>query len=177
MEQIDKLTEIIADCQAGREEAFSQLVDIFAKPCFGYFLRLTGNREISNDLLGELFVKLVEKIGSFRAGSFEKWIFTIARNIFYDFLRRKQREKKMLRAEEEKFAEEVAVDSSIEKEQIDKLQEQLGKLEAQTRELILLRFYSGLSFKEIAEAEKMPIGTVLAKVHRGLKKLRQLMEH
>ena len=59
--------------------------------------------------------------------------------------------------------------------QIDSLQRQLEKLDAETRELVLLRFYSELSFKEIAKMRSMPIGTVLSKVHRGLKSLRELM--
>jgi RNA polymerase sigma-70 factor (ECF subfamily) len=61
-------------------------------------------------------------------------------------------------------------------ERLDKLQVQLNRLDADTRDLILLRFYSGLSFKEIAELRSEPIGTALSKLHRGLKKLRELME-
>jgi len=56
------------------------------------------------------------------------------------------------------------------------LQIQLEKLDAETRELIMLRFYSQLSFKEMAEMRGEPIGTTLSKVHRGLKKLRERME-
>ena len=61
-------------------------------------------------------------------------------------------------------------------EQIDKLQIQLKRLDADTRELIMLRFYSQLSFKEIAKMRSEPIGTTLAKLHRGLKRLREFME-
>ena len=59
---------------------------------------------------------------------------------------------------------------------LDKLQVHLNRLDADTRDLILLRFYSELSFKEIAELRSEPIGTALSKLHRGLKKLRELME-
>jgi RNA polymerase sigma-70 factor (ECF subfamily) len=52
----------------------------------------------------------------------------------------------------------------------------LKRLDSDTRELIIMRFYSQLSFKEIASVRSEPIGTTLAKTHRGLKKLRQLME-
>jgi RNA polymerase sigma-70 factor (ECF subfamily) len=61
-------------------------------------------------------------------------------------------------------------------DRLDKLQVQLNRLDADTRDLILLRFYSELSFKEIAELRSEPIGTALSKLHRGLKKLRELME-
>jgi len=176
MTKNENLAEIIAGCKAGRTEAFSRLVDIYANACFGYFYRLTGNVETSNDLLGELFVKLLEKIDSYRYGSFKKWLFTIASNIFYDYLRQKQRRKKLFDAERYRLQKETAKRATAETYAIDKLQGKLEKLDGETRELILLRFYSELSFKEIAEIRSAPIGTILSKVHRGLKKLRELME-
>lgn len=60
-------------------------------------------------------------------------------------------------------------------EVFDKLQSQLGKLDADTQEVIMLRFYSQLSFKDIAKLRGEPIGTTLSKAHRGLKKLKDLM--
>lgn len=64
--------------------------------------------------------------------------------------------------------------STIEK--FDLLQMQLEKMDDETREVIMLRFYSQMSFKEIAEMKGEPIGTVLLRLHRGLKKLRELMD-
>jgi len=58
----------------------------------------------------------------------------------------------------------------------DKLARQLKKLEPETAEIIVMRYYSQLSFEELAQMRNEPISTVLSKVHRGLKKLRQLME-
>jgi DNA-directed RNA polymerase specialized sigma24 family protein len=60
-------------------------------------------------------------------------------------------------------------------DETDKMQRALSKLEADVREVILMRYYSELSFKEIAESREEPIGTTLSKVHRGLKRLRELM--
>ena len=61
-------------------------------------------------------------------------------------------------------------------EKIDKLQIQIAKLDTDARELIMLRFYSKMSFKEIAKMRREPIGTTLSKVHRTMKKLKELME-
>lgn len=58
----------------------------------------------------------------------------------------------------------------------DLSQRQLMGLDEETRELITLRFYGDLSFKEIADMKQTPIGTILSKVHRGLKKLREQMK-
>ena len=176
MAKSEDLTRIITGCKKGNAECFSQLVDIYSRRCYGYFYRLTGRREISDDLLSELFVKLVEKIGSYKGGSFNSWLFRIASNIFHDYLRSKQRYKKLLEVQKKQLESEVTEPKHREDDRADKLQKELDKLDADTRELIMLRFYSQLSFKEIAEMRSEPIGTTLSKLHRGVKRLRELME-
>jgi RNA polymerase sigma-70 factor (ECF subfamily) len=173
----DELASIINGCKNGDGECFSRIVDIYSSRCFGYFYRLTANSDISDELLSELFTKLVEKIGSYKGGSFDSWLFRIATNIFNDHLRTKQRRKKMIevlvtRREE---LEEVMESKKSEGEVADRLQVQLARLDGGTRELIMLRFYSQLSLKEIAHMRSEPIGTTLSKLHRGLKRLRELM--
>ncbi len=137
---------------------------------------MTGNNDVSDELLSELFVKLVEKIASYKGGSFDGWLFKIASNIFHDYLRSKQRRKKLLDVQKEQLESQFTEPKQSDNEQIDKLQIQLTRLNTDTRELIMLRFYSELSFKEIAQMRSEPIGTTLAKLHRGLKKLRELMK-
>jgi len=174
------LKEIIAACQAGSNEAFGRLVDLYASRCYSYFYRLTGNAAQSNDLLSTLFLRLVQKIGTFRlaTGSFEKWLFTIASNIFRDHLRRQYRQKKLLAGKAEELELKTATTTTkADAEMIDELQVQMAKLDAQTAELLMLRFYGGLTFRQIAEMRSEPVGTVLSKVHRGLKRLRELMGH
>jgi RNA polymerase sigma-70 factor (ECF subfamily) len=177
MAKNDDLARIISGCKSGNADSFSEIVDIYGNRAYGYFYRLTGDRETSDDLLSELFVKLVEKISSFKGGSFDGWLFKIASNIFYDYLRDKQRQKKLFDAQKRQFEpEEVTYAKESDGEKFDELQTQLGKLDTDTRELIMLRFYSEVSFKEIAAMRSEPIGTTLSKLHRGLKKLRELME-
>jgi len=176
MAQGDDLARVIIGCKNGDSQCFSQVVDRYASRCYGYFYRLTGNNDISDELLSELFVKLVEKIGSYKGGSFESWLFKIAANLFHDYLRGKQRRKKLLEVQQEQIESEIVESKRSDDEKVDKLQIQLKKLDPDTRELIMMRFYSQLSFREIASARSEPIGTTLAKTHRGLKKLRQLME-
>lgn len=175
MNDHDKLNEIIAGCQRGSNEAFSELVDIYKTRCYGYFYRLTGDTAKSNDLLSELFLRLVEKIRSFRGSSFENWLFTIASNIFHDYLRQKYRQKKLLDGKTKQMSLE-RMPSNMENEMYDRLQEKMAKLDNETAELLTLRYYGQLSFKELAVIRSEPIGTTLSKVHRGLKKLKELME-
>jgi len=149
----DKLARIVSGCQKGDAECFSQIVDMYGSRCYGYFYRLTGRNDLSEDMLSELFVKLVEKIGSYKGGAFESWLFKIASN------------------------EAVPTGPKMsDGDRVDRLQVQLGKLDAGTKELIMLRFYSQLSLKEIARIRSEPIGTTLSKLHRGLKRLREMME-
>ncbi len=176
MAQNDDLARIINGCKSGEAESFSRLVDIYASRLYGYFYRLTGDKETSDDLLSELFLKLVEKISSFRGGSFESWLFKTASNIFYDHLRDKQRQKKTLEGRKRQLESEATETRQLNDEKIDELQIQLGRLDIDTKELIMLRFYSQASFKEIAAMRSEPIGTTLSKLHRGLRKLRELME-
>jgi len=178
MAKNDDLAQIITGCKKGVPECFSQLVDVYARRCYGYFYRLTGSSEVSDDLLSELFVKLVEKISGYKGGSFESWLFKIASNIFHDYLRDKQRRRKLFEAQKRQLESKITETRRTEADAdaIDKLQIQLEKLDADTRELIMLRFYSQASFKEIAAMRSEPIGTTLSKLHRGLKKLRELME-
>ena len=176
MVKSDDLARLIIGCKKGDTTCFSHVVDMYASRCYGYFYRLTGNNDVSGELLSELFVKLVEKIGSYKGGSFESWLFKIASNIFHDHLRSRQRQRKLLDARKKQLESEITEPKQADIEQIDKLQIQLTKLDADTKELVMLRFYSELSFKEIAAMRSEPIGTTLAKLHRGLKKLRDLME-
>jgi RNA polymerase sigma-70 factor (ECF subfamily) len=173
-----ELAQIVAGCKSGDADSFAQIVDLYAGRCYGYFYRLTGDRDLSDELLSELFIKLIEKIGSYKGGAFESWLFRIALNLFHDHLRGRQRHRKLLEARRAELAlrSDEPPRSTASDERLDRLQVQLNRLDGDTRELIVLRFYSELSFKEIAELRSEPIGTALSKLHRGLKKLRELME-
>lgn len=171
----DNLDKIVRRCQEGDGEAFSELIDLFGKSLYGYFYRLCGNADVSNDLLSELFVKLVKRIGSYKGGSFKKWLYTVASNIFYDQLRFQFRQKKLLEGKTatlryQRFETDESTDLR------DEIQTYMARLDADTAEILMMRFYSQLSFREMAEARSEPIGTTLSKVHRGLKKLRKIME-
>jgi RNA polymerase sigma-70 factor (ECF subfamily) len=176
MAERENLNRIISGCRNGDAESFSQLIDMYAGRCYGYFYRVTGNRTVSDDLLGELFVKLVEKIGSFKGDSFESWLFKVVSNIFHDYLRAKHRQSQFLETQKSRMQSQVSEPERCDGDEIDKLQLQLNKLDADTRDVIMLRYYSQASFREIAQMRSELIGTTLSKVHRGLKKLRELME-
>jgi len=91
-----EIAELLQKCRQGNSAALGRLVDLYSARCYGYFYRLTGSRDSSEELLSELYIRLVEKISSFEGGSFEKWLFTIASNLFRDRLRKQYRQKRLL---------------------------------------------------------------------------------
>lgn len=170
-----ELNNIVQQCRKGSEQAWSVLVDMFSGKLYVYFFRLTGNAEIANDLLSELFLKVVKKIKSFKQGSFESWIYRIASNLFYDYLRQKQRKAKLDKHLKENPDEQIIEPVQFDDES-DKMQQAINTLDQDGKEIVLMHYYSDMTFKDIAEVKGQPIGTVLSKAHRSLKKLRQLME-
>ncbi len=173
------LNNIIAGCKKGCNEDFHALVDLYSDRLYGYFFRLTGSRQTSADLLSDMYLKLLKKIASYRGGSFENWLFTIASNVFHDHLRRKYRQAKLKRGLAEQVVEHydpVYADQMIAVETKEKLTQAIRSLDPETAELVTLRFYGEMSFKELAKMRNEPIGTTLSKVHRAVKKLKEIME-
>lgn len=169
--------QIVKLCQKGQKEAFWQLVDGYSNRLYGYFYRLTANRDDANDLLSELFLKVVEKIGTCRPETFEAWLFKMASNLFTDFIRAKKRREKLLYEAAKEIQNETVQQPVNDGFLTDKLTQLLQRLDSETAEIIIMRYYSGLSFEELAKIRNEPIGTCLSKVHRGLKKLKEMMEN
>lgn len=167
--------KIVTGCKSGDSDSFSRLVDIYSAPLYNYFYSLIGNTDTAGELLSELFLKLVEKIGTYSGKSFNGWIFTIASNLFYDHLRSQTRRKKLLEQVKNGLIEEY-YPSGASDDLSDALRKNLRRLDTDTAELITLRYYSQMSFSALASSRHEPIGTTLSKVHRGLKRLRELME-
>ncbi|MGQ9650030.1 MAG: RNA polymerase sigma factor [Phycisphaerae bacterium] len=184
------LDDLIRRARQRDSAAFETLVEIYSPRLYGYFYRLTGRREDAEDLLQEVFVRVVRMIGRYEHDSrFDAWLFRIATNLVRDRVRRQRRSADAGasggRQDEAGILEDVAdaeadrPDDVLETtEQVDRLQWALKQLPEAEREVILLRHFSQMSFREVAEAMGTPLGTALARAHRGLAKLRRLMnEH
>jgi RNA polymerase sigma-70 factor (ECF subfamily) len=185
MEQ-EKLSQIVAQARKGSEQAYRELVEAFGTALLGYFYRNTGSRSEADDLVQDTFLRLVRGLKNYRENErFEVWLYRLARNLLVDYWRK----RKMINAgdvchdeNEEWIFDSPAnrdirepADQLAEKEIGDELQKMLMKLSVDQRETILMRYFSELSFEEIAAASGVPLGTALARVHRGLKLLKQLM--
>lgn len=184
------LAEVIAGAQRGEPGAFDRLVDAYARRLHGFLYRLTGSRQETEDLLQEVFLRLVRNISSYaHDGRFEAWLFRIAANLVRDRVRRKQRRPAMIvrasgentdganDAVDDLAGDEPSADANmLHGEAVDALNAALGQLSDAEREVVVMRHYSQMSFKEIAAETGVPLGTALARGHRGLEKLRKIME-
>ncbi len=183
-----RLGAVIASAQAGDPEAYRELLGRYGPRLYGYFLRATGRHHDAEDLLGELMLRLVTKLGKYDdRGRFEPWLFRIAANMVRDRIRRMRTSPPPLSLSAEgdsgrARADQLVADTReietglLAEEAAAGLQAALARLDAPTREMILLRHFGRMSFKEIAEVFDCPLGTALARVHRGLRALRKLLE-
>jgi RNA polymerase sigma-70 factor (ECF subfamily) len=187
----DELDEIIHRAQRRDPSAFDALVDRYSSRLYGFLFRFIGRAPDAEDLVQEVFVRLVRTIETYEHdGRFEAWLFRIAANLARDRARRLSRTPVIAsldtasdgdgRGQEYSqprlLARGAPHDRLETAEDVDRLQVALTRLPPAEREVVMLRHFSELSFAEIAQIMGTPLGTALARAHRGLAKLRQLME-
>ena len=180
-----QLRRMIASAKAGQAAGYQALLEAYGSRLYGYFLRATQNHHDAEDLLGEMMLRLVRRLGSYdERGRFDQWLFRIAANMVRDRIRRLKAAPTPLSISaetegEQPLAERIAgraapvEAAALAAEESEKLQRALAKLDDTTRQMILLRHMGEMSYKELAEIFDCPLGTALARVHRGLKLLRQ----
>ena len=186
-ESYDLLAEVIGRAQQRDPAAFDELVERFSPRLFGLLYRLSGSHHDAEDLLQEVFLRVVRTIEGYRhRGRFEAWLYRIALNLARDRVRRQQRRGSTAGRTTGSTMDWISLDGRPASqpppdqplelaEQVDRLQQALESLLPPEREVIMLRHFSDMSFREIADTMGTPIGTALARSHRGLARLRRLM--
>ena len=177
---------IIRRAQQRDPKAFDELVDLYSSRLFGLLYRMSGSRHEAEDLLQEVFLRVVRTIDLYKhQGRFESWLMRIAANLARDNIRRKSIRKKNIESagpdgNDDRIDNQPAATPPPDRpmdtaEQVDRLNEALARLSDGEREVIMLRHFSDMSFNEIAHTLEIPLGTALARAHRGLARLRTLM--
>lgn len=182
------IAELLTRCQAGDRTAWDTLVEAYWQRLYGYALRATGNGDLAQDLVQETFLRIVQRLGRYDdQGKFEAWLFRILVNLVRDHgrsLSRHPTQSTVIDSDGERveMTDELPGNGSLpheplqQGEDVDRLQAALRQLPEGDRQILLLRHFADMPFKDIARTLNCPIGTVLARAHRALGKLRNLME-
>lgn len=183
-EQPESLGALIASAAKGDEQAWVDLVGLYAKRVFAMARSRLHDEELAEEITQSVFVTVATKLngneGYAEMGRFEPWLFRITMNRVRDLCRKRTRHASPTAPEH--FARlEGTDDESLEERdsqagQIGKLRSVLEQLSESDREIIELRHHGQLSFKQIAELLDQPVGTLLARHHRALRKMRTLIE-
>ena len=150
-----------------------------------YLWTLTGNREATEDLFQETWIRVLEKGHQYNPRwRFEAWLFSIARNLTIDHLRRRQPEslEALLRPGDDRPAQEwpdresaTPFEAAAASEQAERVQVALRRLPPEAREVLVLRFQEDMDLSEIAEVTGAPLSTVKSRLYRGLDSFRNLL--
>jgi RNA polymerase sigma factor (sigma-70 family) len=161
--------------QAGDPSHLATLFERYHVALFRYVLQLTRNRALSEDLVQEVFFRVLKYAQSYDPSlSFPAWLYGMARNACFDALHKGRAEKSGGdELEEMRSSEPMAEDLVSRKQDAMHLQEALEKLSDAQREVLVLSRFHNLRYEEIARILRCEIGTVKVRVYRALKELRE----
>ena len=179
----EKLMQLVLERNA---DALKTLYNRYSMATFNFILRYTGSRELSEDLLQETFSRCWFAAHTFkpRKGTLKNWLFTIARNAT-----RNEMSKKMHRCQHIEIDDLNAsmpnslrttgcAESDLEKLELkSEINTALGKLKPLLREVVVLKHFHKLKFREISEITDTPEGTLKARFHYAVAQLKDLLKH
>lgn len=164
---------LMEDVRDGKVEKLAILFERHHVALFNYFLRLTGNRPASEDLVQEVFTRILKYRTTYRGEDrFAVWMYKIARNSHIDFLRRQKETVPLEDQFEEAQSADIIPEETMERQQEAALiSRALKRLSPKKQEVILLSRFQNLKYREIAELLQCPVGTVKGMVHRAVQEL------
>lgn len=174
MSEADLLTRIAA----GDETALAALYDRMSNAAYGLALRVLGNADAAEDVVQDAFLRIWRRADRYEAGrgAARAWVLRVVRNVAIDRLRTMDAR---MRAETRSQTETALVavpeapdETASRSERSRTLREALADLPAEQRRAIEIAYFEGLSHSEIAERERMPLGTVKTRIRDGVIKLR-----
>jgi RNA polymerase sigma-70 factor (ECF subfamily) len=176
--------ELLRRIGNGDRNSFGELYDRFSSTVFSAAYRILNNQQASEDVAQDVFLQIWEKAALYDStrGKPLTWAITLTRNKAIDRLRSTQRRSRLQDSLEreaqsfEQFDDRDSFDAvdSVEKGRL--VNDAMKKLSHEQRESLELAFFSGLTQTEIAERLNEPLGTVKARIRRGMLKLKSLLE-
>lgn len=169
-----RLVELVLE---GDDTAFEYLFNRYRDAIHRLFVQRLGGVNDADDLLQETFIKVYINLHRYSTDyTFGQWVYTIARNTFIDFVRRRQEDLPF----DEKFSAPVSSAPTPEERFINlqqraQIDHYLGRLAPRYRQLIVMRFFDEYSYEEIAEKLALPLGTVKTQIHRAREQMCRLI--
>lgn len=177
--------ELIARILQGRRDDYAILVEKYKKPIFNLTYWMTGNRQDADDLAQETFLRAYVKLHRFdRQQRFFPWLYAICLNLTRSHLRKQKVPSTPLgmsvagNVEENllSFSESNTEGNIIVQERLFRLRETLLRLNAEDREVIVLRYFDERSLEDIAEITGITLSAAKMRLYRGLEKMKTIME-
>jgi len=164
---------LMEEVGAGRVERLAILFERYHVMLFNFFLRLTGNRSHSEDLVQDVFFRILKYRKTYQGQSkFSVWMYQIARNAHVDHLRKRKQEMSLDDQFEEPASPEIpAVERLNSDIDISLLRIALDRLPLRKKEVLLLSRFQEMKYREIAELLGCDIGSIKSTVHRAIKDL------
>ncbi|MCH7407992.1 sigma-70 family RNA polymerase sigma factor [Belliella sp. DSM 111904] len=182
-----KDSELISQYRGGREAAFEMLVERYQSRVFTTIYLIVKDRGVAEDLLQDVFVKVVQTLSSDRyneEGKFQPWLMRIAHNLAIDYFRKAKRYPTIIMEDGEnvfntlQFADVNIEDQKIKEDTLEMVRRLIDELPESQKQVLIMRHYMDLSFQEIAEQTGVSINTALGRMRYALinmrKKLKQL---
>jgi len=173
---------LLSRIAAGDREAFGALYDRMATPLYSLALKMLGSEAEAQDILQEVFLSVWNKASTFdpARGSAFSWTVTQLRNRAIDRIRSRHRRGELM----ETFGRDLepaggeflsAADNCQISEQAQQVRAAMGKLSDDQRHVLRLAFFEGLTQAEIARKLNEPLGTIKARAHRAMARLRDIL--
>jgi RNA polymerase sigma-70 factor (ECF subfamily) len=158
----------------GETAQLALLFERYHVALFRYLLGLSSNRALSEDLVQEVFFRVIKYSRTYNSAfGFQSWLFGMARNAYFDSQRKTRREVPDESLREIKSSEPVPEELLIREQDVKFLQEALFRLPEDKREVLLLSRFQNLRYEEIGRILECEAGAVKVRVYRALKELRE----
>ncbi|MEN9497831.1 MAG: hypothetical protein RL750_730 [Bacteroidota bacterium] len=176
--------ELIQSFQQGNSTALESLILRHKDRLFTSIQLLVRDKYLAEDIFQETFIRVIDTLRSRRyneEGKFLPWVMRIARNLCVDHFRKVKRAPAIKTGDNQdlfevlNFSDETMEDKMIRNQSHDRVRHLLDELPSDQREVIILRHYADMSFKEIAQLTDCSINTALGRMRYGLINLRKMM--
>lgn len=176
--------ELVKAYAQGNNDAFDQLLKKYSDKVFAYIIRTVKNEDVANDIFQDTFVKAILTIKQGRYtenGKFPAWITRIAHNLIIDYYRQTKAENLQNSSISEvdvlnrkELSEATIEEDIISRQLMEDVRSLIKYLPDPQREVLTMRFYRNMSFKEIAEETRVSINTALGRMRYAVLNLRRI---